>query len=99
MAVTRTRAREDSYVRALMVLGKRPRQPREILAGTAEYNAEEMAVWVSNQNYDEAAQDYFVFHVLQSEPRFVGTTKPGWLADFYHWQRELHACKGATHED
>ena len=96
MAVKRTRAREDSYIRALMVLGKRPRRPAAIgLDGN--YPKREVGAYKAMVEYDDRVQLYFIHHILQNEPRFVGISQPGWIADFYHWQ-DLHACKGEQHE-
>jgi len=101
MAVTTTRAREDSYVRALMYLGPRPRKPIRQWENGDEVGLapEEYEQFLKRLQYEERAERYFLEHVWQTEPRRDDT----WLADFYHWQREnaadLHVCKKETHHD
>ena len=93
-----TAAREQSYLKALMFLGPRPRAPRPIHQVHDEYVLDkgEQDVYQTQMSYDSAVLKYFMKHIFQGPTSALGNTDE-WISDFYHWQR-LHACKGEDHE-
>ena len=85
-------AREQSFVRALMYLGPKPRRPKPIQQVHDEYvfPQEEVDAYQRSTQYAEDVQMYFMKHVFQGMTSALGDTDT-WIEDFYAWQDKENA--------
>lgn len=81
--------REQEYVRALMYLGPKPREPKRIVVwdrGSAERAVkEEVEAYQRATEYNERVQDYWI-HFIFAPGQEIGI--PDWIEGFYKWQKE-----------
>ena len=86
MAVSK--ARERSYLRALMYLGPAPKAYH----GDAHAGVDDMRVthrvdaYVNSMSYANKVEKYFLKHVFQGMTSALGNTD-NWIEGFYSWQR------------
>jgi len=84
MAVTS--AREQSYIKALLVCGAKPRKTgtfrHEMSALEVSINAER---YKQSMRYAQIVEVYFIQHVFQGPTSALGNTDK-WIEDFYQWQ-------------
>jgi len=86
MAVTA--AREESYIRAIMMLGAKPREPKRIGPGSAARSVPaEVDAYKAAMTYNDEVQKYFLKHVFQGVTSALGNTDD-WIEGFYAWQGE-----------
>ena len=84
MAVEATR--EEQYIRALMVLGPIPREPKRIGPGSAARSVpEEVEAYKRATEYNDAVQNYWIRHIF-APGNDIGI--PDWIEGFYNWQKE-----------
>ncbi len=87
MAVSK--AREQSYLRALMFLGPAPKIVKVKHAGvkTSSEVALETDSYIRSMKYHGKLDHYFMFHVFQGPTSALGNTDT-WIEDFLNWQKE-----------
>ncbi len=90
-------ARERSYIRALMYLGRTPKLVRFKHAGhkTTDEAAQEIDSFNKWYDYQSKLNEYFIRHVFQGMTSALGNTDD-WIEGFINWQREQHGEQECT---
>ena len=79
-------SREQEYIRALMFLGRRPREPKRIGPGSAARSVpEEVEAYKRATEYNERVQNYWIRYIF-CPGNEIGI--PDWIEGFYQWQKE-----------